>query len=133
VNGLTDWRYDLVGRLEAATGYAGFAYPPPSITPPAVILLPGANYVSGPRHTGCLVDTSLTVRLVTDVQESSGAFDDLDAVLVAALEVLAAFETVNVSARTYGESRWWVADVLVTGTATLPLPTRNPRAAMAPS
>src|SRR5262249_45884508 len=114
MNGLTDWRYGLASRLATATGYAAFAYPPPSITPPAVIVLIGANYVIGPRRTGCLVDTTVTVRLVTDVHESSGAFDDLDEVLMAALEVLPSFDTVTVSARTYGESRWWCADVIVT-------------------
>lgn len=126
---LTDWRVELAGRVAAATGFAPFAYPPPSLTPPAVVLLIGANYVTGPRRTGCLVDTSVTVRLVTDVHESGGAFEDLDDAVMAALEVLPAFTTVNVGARTYGESRWWCADITVDEHVQIDLQPRAARAA----
>lgn len=123
---LTGWRLELAGRLAAATGLEAFAYPPPSLVPPCVVVLPGANYVTGPRRTACLVDTSVVVRLVTDVHESSGAFDHVDELLVAALEALPSFGAVNIGARTYGDSRYWVADITVNETAALER--LNPRA-----
>jgi hypothetical protein len=128
---LTAWRVDVAARLAAATGLEAFAYPPPSLVPPCVVLLPGANYVSGPRRTGCLVDVSLVARLVTDVHESSGAFDHVDELVYAALEALPSFAVVNIGARTYGDSRYWCADITVTETAALDLV--NPRALVAPS
>ena len=126
---LASWRLELASRLAAATGLEAFSYPPPSLVPPCVVLLPGANYVSGPRRTGCLVDVSLVARLVTDVHESSGAFDDVDRLVIAALEVLPSFETVSIGARSYGDSRYWCADITVTETAAVER--LNPRAAMA--
>ena len=126
---LTTWRTALAGRLAAATGLEAWSYPPPSIVPPCVILLIGANYVTGPRRTGCLVDTSVVARLVTDVHESGGAFDHVDELIVAALEALPSFTVVNVGARTYGDSRYWCADITVTETA--PIERVNPRAAVA--
>lgn len=114
---LAGWRQALASRVGTATGLEAFAYPPPSLVPPCVVILPGANYVTGPRRTGCLVDVSVVVRLVTDVHESSGAFDHVDELLVAALEVLPAFGAVNVGARTYGDSRYWTADITVDETA----------------
>jgi hypothetical protein len=118
IEGLTPWRVDLARRVTAAVStvdapWGEFAYPPPSLTPPAVVVLVGANYVTGPRRTGCLLDTEVTVRLVTDVHESGGAFESLDAAVEAALGALVSFATVNVGARTYGESRWWCADIVV--------------------
>lgn len=129
MSALASWRLELAGRLAAATGLEAFAYPPPSLVPPCVVLLPGANYVQGPRRTGCLVDVSLVARLVTDVHESSGAFDAVDELVIAALEALPSFSVVNIGARTYADSRYWCADITVTETAAIER--LNPRAAMA--
>ena len=116
---LTTWRVELAARLAGATGLEAYAYPPPSIVPPCVVVIPGANYVTGPRRTGCLVDTSVVVRLVSDVHESAGAFEPVDELITAALEALPAFDVVNVGARTYGDVRYWVADITVNETAAL--------------
>ena len=122
---LTAWRLDVAARVGTATGLDAFAYPPPSLVPPCVVVLVGANYVTGPRRTGCLVDTSVVVRIVTDVHESGGAFDSVDDYLVAALEVLPAFGAVNVGARTYGDSRYWCCDITVDETAAIDLMRRR--------
>ena len=116
---LGDWLVDLAARLATVTGWAGFAYPPPSITPPAVLLLPGAGFVTGPRRTGCLVDVAVTARLVSAVHETSGAYQTLVDTTHAALTVLPMFESVDLRAVTYGESRWWCADILVSDTASI--------------
>lgn len=133
VAGLTPWRVDLAGRVTAAVStldkpWGQFAYPPPSLTPPCVVVLVGADYVTGPRRTGCLVDVRVVVRLVTDVHESGGAFGDLDDAVTAALGVLPGFGAVNVGARTYGESRWWCADITVDDTVAIEY---NPAPALA--
>lgn len=122
MSALTDWRRALTDRVATATGLAGFDHPPPSITPPCVVCLVGADYVTGPRRTGCVVDTRVTIRLVSEVLESAGVYDDLDDLIVAALAMLPDFQTVNVAARQYGESRWMVADIVVDDVATVPYP-----------
>jgi hypothetical protein len=128
VEGLTAWREDLLTRVTGATGWGGFDHPPPSLTPPCVVILVGPGYVTGPRRTACLVDVRVIVRLVTDVHESGGAFGSLDDALLAALTVLPAFANVDVGARTYGESRWWCADITVDETVAVPY---QPRPAVA--
>ena len=125
---VTQWRRDLAARLATATGWAAFDHPPPSLVPPCVVLLIGADYIGGPRRTGCLVDVAVTVRLVSDITEAAGLYDALDDAITAALDVIAAFDTVGVSARTYGDNRYLCADITVTDTAPLPLPApRNRR------
>jgi len=129
MSALVDWRYGLADRLAAATGLHAYPSPPPQVVPPCVVLLPGFNYVAGPRRTGCLVDVQVVARLVTDVQESAGAFDHVDDLLIMALEALPSFSAVNVGARTYGDGRYWCADITVTETA--PLERITPRVAVA--
>ena len=108
---------DLAARLSAATGLEAYPYPPPSLIPPCVVLLPGVNYVAGPRRTGCVVDVEITARIVSDVHESSGAFAQVDDLVCSALEVLSSFTAVNIGARNYGDARFWCADITVTETA----------------
>lgn len=130
---LTAWRSELAARVGAATGLTAIAYPPPSITPPCVVLLVGSNYVTGPRRTGCVVDVSVTVRLVSDVAENAGAFDDVDGLIERALSVLAGFTTINVAARTYGNARYWCADITIEEVAAIPAVTIARAATAAPS
>jgi hypothetical protein len=113
MNPLTDWRAALAARLGAATGLEAWSYPPPSIVPPCVVVLPGVDYVTG-RRTGCQLAAQVTVRLVTDVHESSGAFEHVDELICAALEALPSFTAVTVAADTYGNARYWCADITVT-------------------
>lgn len=131
---LQAWRSKLAADVAGVTGLAAWSYPPPSLVPPAVVVLIGPNYVTGPPRTGCLVDTQVIVRLVTDVHEQSGAFDDLDALIERALGVLPGFLLVNVGARTYGDSRYWCADITVAGTTAVDLsPAPAPPRAPAPT
>lgn len=121
-NTLTPWRVELAGRLADATGLDVFAYPPPTLVPPCVVLMPGAGYVSGPRRTGCLVGTQVVARLVTDVHESGGAFEHVDDLLSACLEALPSFAVVNVAARPYANALYWCADITVTETVVVDPP-----------
>jgi hypothetical protein len=49
--------------------------------------------------------------------------------VLSALEALPSFTTVNIGARTYGDARYWCADITVTETAAVER--LNPRAAHA--
>jgi hypothetical protein len=123
---ITAARRDLAARLATATGLPVEDHPPPAVTPPMGVVMIGPNYLAGPRHTGCLVDMQVVVRLVSDVQESSGLYDDLDTLVESALAVLPGFTAVTILSRTYGDKRYLCADITVTTTATLDLPTAIP-------
>jgi hypothetical protein len=123
---LTAARRDLAARVATATGLPVEDHPPPAVTPPMGIVLIGPNYVAGPRRTGCLVDIQVVVRLVSDVQEASGLYDDLDTLVESALAVLPGFTAVTILSRTYGDKRYLCADITVTDTAALDLPAAVP-------
>jgi len=120
---LTDARRALAARVATATGLPVEDHPPPAVTPPMGIVLVGPNYVTGPRRTGCVVYVQYVVRLVSDVQESAGLYDDVDTLVESALAVLPGFTAVNVLSRTYGDKRYLCADITVADTAALDLPT----------